>query len=253
MIRVAYIVDEWITLSQTFIRKEVSELRRQGVHVEVVALGRGDVEGGADEPATYLPDLVPRRLPGRIGALLAHPSDAVRIARAQGAIGRERVRYRAALPAMAARLRAARVSWVHAHFGWEAAACAEVLAAMLGTGWSFTAHAKDIYVDNTFLAGRLARADRLVTVCRYNLDQMAVAYDALPPTEIVVCGVEVPQIVRRDDLAVDVLAVGRLVPKKGFDVLIDAALALRSRVPDLRVEIVGEGPEQSALAGRPVT
>ena len=62
MIRVAYIVDEWITLSQTFIRKEVSELRRQGVHVEVVALGRGDVEGGADEPATYLPGIASARL-----------------------------------------------------------------------------------------------------------------------------------------------------------------------------------------------
>lgn len=250
MLSVAYLVDEWVTLSQTFVRNEVAELRRQGVHVELVALARGEVAPEPDERATYLPDLLPRTQLARIRALLAHPGDGMRIARAQSRIRPERVQYRAALPAVAARLRSARVSWVHAHFGWEAAACAEVLAAVLGTGWSFTAHAKDIYVDNTFLGGRLARADRLVNVCRYNLDQMAMAYDTLPPSEIVVCGVEVPQTSRRDDLVVDVLAVGRLVPKKGFDVLVDAVAALRDRPPGLRVEIVGEGPEEVALARR---
>jgi glycosyltransferase involved in cell wall biosynthesis len=250
MISVAYLVDEWIELSQTFIRQEVAELRRQGVHVEVVALGRGDVAAGADEPAVYLPDLVPRGRARRAQALLAHPADGVRIARAQASIRPERVPYRAALPSVAARLRSAGVSWVHAHFGWEAAACAEVLARVLGTGWSFTAHAKDIFVDNTYLGGRLGRADRLVTVCQYNLDEMARTYGAMPPTEIVVCGVEVPPLAPRDEPAVDVLAVGRLVPKKGFDVLVDAAAELRAHRPDLRVEIVGEGPERAALAAR---
>ena len=245
---VAYIVDEWITLSQTFIRNEVAELRRQGVHVEVVALGPGDAEAGADDrPRTCLTSFHGRC---RDGCARSLPTPATR--RDRGGPSDDPSGTGAIPPrsAMAACLRSSHVSWVHAHFGWEAAACAEVLAAVLGTGWSFTAHAKDIYVDNTFLAGRLTRADRLVTVCRYNLDQMAMAYGALPPSEIVVCGVEVPPIGRRDDLVVDVLAVGRLVPKKGFDVLVDAAAALRSRCPDLQVEIVGDGPEASALAER---
>ena len=250
MATVAYLVDGWITLSETFIRNEVAELRRQGVRVEVVALSHGDLEPGPDERATYLPDLVPSSALGRLGALLRHPRDAVGVARAQARLRPERVPHRAALPAVAERLRAASVTWVHAHFGWEAAACAEVLAGVLGTGWSFTAHANDIYVHNTYLAGRLERVDRLVTVCRYNLDQMAMAYDARPPTEIVVCGVEVPAVVQRDDLAVDVLAVGRLVPKKGFDVLVDAAAALRARRPDLQVEILGDVPERPRLAAR---
>ncbi|MFL6206855.1 MAG: glycosyltransferase [Acidimicrobiales bacterium] len=248
MLRVAYLVDEWVTLSQTFIRQEVAELRRQGVHVELVALAHGDTEPAADEPATYLCDRVPGTLPGRVAALLAHPRDAVRIGRAQASIHPERVPHRAALPAVAEQLRRSEVSWVHAHFGWEAAACAEVLAGVLGTGWSLTTHAKDIYVHNTFLGGRLARADRLVTVCRYNLDEMAKAYASLPPTEIVVCGVELPAPNPRDHLEVDVVAVGRLVPKKGFDVLVAAAADVRQHRPDLRVEIIGEGPERSALA-----
>lgn len=44
-----------------------------------------------------------------------------------------------------------------------------------------------------------------------------------------------------------VLAVGRLVPAKRFDGLIRAAARARERVPDLRLDIVGEGMERRTL------
>jgi glycosyltransferase involved in cell wall biosynthesis len=44
-----------------------------------------------------------------------------------------------------------------------------------------------------------------------------------------------------------VLAVGRLVEKKGFDVLVDAAASLG---PGLQVRIVGDGPLRGELAAR---
>ena len=44
-----------------------------------------------------------------------------------------------------------------------------------------------------------------------------------------------------------VVAVGRLVPVKRFDVLIDALAAVKARVPDLRAVIVGEGYERERL------
>ena len=44
-----------------------------------------------------------------------------------------------------------------------------------------------------------------------------------------------------------VVAVGRLVPVKRFDVLIDALAAVKARRPDLRAVIVGEGYERDAL------
>lgn len=43
------------------------------------------------------------------------------------------------------------------------------------------------------------------------------------------------------------LAVGRLHPQKGFDVLIDAVAPLLAELPDLQLVIVGEGPERAAL------
>jgi phosphatidylinositol alpha-1,6-mannosyltransferase len=47
-----------------------------------------------------------------------------------------------------------------------------------------------------------------------------------------------------------VVSVSRLVPRKGMDVLVDAAAQLSSRVPDLTVAIAGRGRDAERLAGR---
>jgi phosphatidylinositol alpha-1,6-mannosyltransferase len=47
-----------------------------------------------------------------------------------------------------------------------------------------------------------------------------------------------------------VVSVSRLVPRKGMDVLVDAAVRLRARVPGLVVAIAGEGRDRDRLAGR---
>ncbi len=47
-----------------------------------------------------------------------------------------------------------------------------------------------------------------------------------------------------------VVSVSRLVPRKGMDVLIDAAVLLRADLPDLTVAIAGRGRDMDRLAGR---
>jgi phosphatidylinositol alpha-1,6-mannosyltransferase len=47
-----------------------------------------------------------------------------------------------------------------------------------------------------------------------------------------------------------VVSVSRLVPRKGMDVLIDAASLLAGRFPDLTVAIAGRGRDSERLAGR---
>ena len=47
-----------------------------------------------------------------------------------------------------------------------------------------------------------------------------------------------------------VVSVSRLVPRKGMDVLIDAAVRLRADRPDLTVAIAGRGRDSDRLAGR---
>lgn len=246
-LRVAYVVDEWVTLSQTFIRQEVAELRRQGVEVEVIALAPGDQDPAIDEPARLLSSHADS-LPARAAAMGRQPLATARLALIQASMRPERIHHRAQLPSLARRLRREGVAWVHAHFGWEASGVAEGLARLMGVGWSFTAHANDIFVANEHLAGKLDRADRLVTVCRYNEEQLRLRYPRLPPVEIVICGVDLPaRTSPRPIPTIDVLAVGRLVPKKGFDLLVEAADRVRTDRPGLKVEVVGAGPELERL------
>ena len=47
-----------------------------------------------------------------------------------------------------------------------------------------------------------------------------------------------------------VVAVARLAPVKRFGLLLDSVAAARVQVPDLRLMIVGDGPERSALASQ---
>ncbi|MDW8444010.1 MAG: glycosyltransferase family 4 protein [Acetobacteraceae bacterium] len=52
------------------------------------------------------------------------------------------------------------------------------------------------------------------------------------------------------DAAPHILALGRLVPQKGFDVLLEAFGLLAARFPAWNLTIIGEGPERKALEAK---
>jgi glycosyltransferase involved in cell wall biosynthesis len=244
---VAYLPTRYPVLSETFVRLEVDELRRRGVDVLVLSLLAGDTDGADD--VTYLfGQGRPRwrlalehlrwavRSPRRYGAFVA----AVRAA------GEERGEVLARhLPWVATQLRNQGSQVLHAHFAWSSAARAWALSALTGLPWSMTVHAHDMFGSPYRLAEKLAAADAVVTVCRYNERHLRDDWDFRGQVDQVVCGVHVPDPLPPRGADVDVLAVGRLVEKKGFDVLIGAVA--RMTVPGLRVRIIGEGPERQRL------
>ena len=142
------------------------------------------------------------------------------------------------------------VDVVHAHFAYRSADAAEVLGRALGCGHSFTAHAHDIFVDNAELGRRTGAARLVVTVCEYNRRWMAARYGAAAAAKIHVipCSVRVDRPVATTPAADPiVLAIARLVPKKGLDTLLDAFAKLAEPA---RLVIVGEGPLAGELAAR---
>ena len=66
---------------------------------------------------------------------------------------------------------------------------------------------------------------------------------------VIRCGVDMDQFSPAESVGGStILAVGRLVPKKGFDVLIRAVAGIDpAENPGLTVQIVGDGPEEAAL------
>jgi glycosyltransferase involved in cell wall biosynthesis len=100
-----------------------------------------------------------------------------------------------------------------------------------------------------------ARADRVVVPSRYSA---AVANDVygVPPERLVVVPepIDLAEWRRRFAAAPrpprrgpTVLSVARMYPRKRLQDLLHAAAILRGRIPDVRVRIVGEGPESARL------
>ncbi|HMO10321.1 MAG TPA: glycosyltransferase, partial [Actinotalea sp.] len=121
------------------------------------------------------------------------------------------------------------------------------VGALLGRPVSVTLHAADIYLAPPSFARRLSTVDQVVTVCDYNVDRIAALGVPRERIAVVPCGVDVdvPVVPIADPLLV--VSVGRLVAKKGYDVLLPAFREVVDRVPGARLEIVGEGPEQDAV------
>jgi glycosyltransferase involved in cell wall biosynthesis len=253
--RIGYVVDRWVELSQTFIVEEVAELGRQGAHVVVVALHESSVDPG--RPAVYL-----RRTPAGVAVQgRAHVRWAVRSPRRYLAFLRLVAALRAdrseiawrRLPWVAEQLRADGVDRLHAHFAWAGASAAMALSTLTGWPWALTVHARDIYAPRPGLVRKLDGCDLLVTVCRYNVDVLRNAHGVIRPVELVVCGV-VPPVDWGDATPdVDIVAVGRLVEKKGFDVLLHAFRRVLDSRPQSTLDIIGTGPladELTELATR---
>jgi glycosyltransferase involved in cell wall biosynthesis len=260
-VAVAYVLARYAQLSQTFVDGEVRELRRSGSTVPVVALRRGDRDLGDDPRVTYLEDLRgawPRVLRDHLLTVLRNPLGyatflrRVRLLRTEMGNSRPDLLRWWRLPGVAADLRRQGVRVLHAHFAWSGAATAACLAPLLRAPWSMTAHANDIHSRRRNLEVKLALADQVVTVCRYNVD-------ALPgtrrPVRVLTCGIELPE---RDTAAqrdLDVVCVGRLVAKKGVDLAIEAVRLLREQGVEVALHVVGDGPlraeleEQVAAAG----
>ena len=145
------------------------------------------------------------------------------------------------------------IQHLHAHFGTIATVASRLAARIAGVTYSFTAHAKDIFhesVNHEELRAKLADAAAVVTVSDYNLQYLRRTFG--PAAERVVHinnGIELDRFpylepAEREPL---ILAVGRLVEKKGFAVLVRACAQLRNAGREFRCEIAGDGELDSEL------
>jgi glycosyltransferase involved in cell wall biosynthesis len=144
------------------------------------------------------------------------------------------------------------VQHLHAHFCHGATTVTWLAAIISGLTFSFTAHAKDIYAPSLNPAGllrrKLAAAQFAVTCTEENRRHLG-RLGCTTPLHRVYHGLNAEfadllrlQLRRSASGAGElrVLGVGRLVGKKGFDVLVDACAELVARGVDVHARIVGE-------------
>ncbi|MFC7621886.1 glycosyltransferase family 4 protein [Microlunatus sp. GCM10028923] len=261
--RIGYVVKMYPRFSETFIVTELLELERLRLDLTVFSL----------------------RLPndGRFHPALAEVRAPVHYLRHSGiraddlwqtvAAGAGLPGFTAALPdlfrldasaahqavELAVAVREQRITHLHAHFASISAAVARVAARLAGIGYSLTAHAKDIFhaeVDHDRLRERLADATRVITVSDFNHDHLRRTFGAAADrVQRVYNGIDLRRFrftdpaERPGDPPV-IAAVGRLVEKKGFADLIEAAALLRDSGHRFRVDLAGTGPLAADLQER---
>lgn len=134
---------------------------------------------------------------------------------------------------------------VHGYFAHRPALVAQLAAQSLVVPFSFSAHAKDVRkVDPEALTTRAQQAAAVITC---NNDTHGVLTGLGASAHLVPHGVDLQRFTpsaRRPMPLLRLLAVGRLVRKKGFHVLLRALTHLRA---PWTLRLVGDGPERAGL------
>lgn len=270
--RVAFVLKGYPRLSETFIAQEIAALERLGLPILIASLRHPTdkqvhpIHREIQATVRYLPEYLyqepirvlrawwrARRLPGYARARAQWLRDWWRDRSAnRGRRFGQALVLATELPADVVRL--------HAHFLHTPASVTRYAAMMRGLPWSGSAHAKDIWTSPAWeLREKLASCDWLVTCTATNRDYLATL---APPgrVDLVYHGLDLGRFVAqsplgtprdgsRSDDPVVLMSVGRLVEKKGTDILLEALARLPPQL-HWRLVHVGGGPLRQVLQQR---
>jgi colanic acid/amylovoran biosynthesis glycosyltransferase len=258
MARFAYLFERFPSFGQTFCYREVAELDRQDMAPPIFSIRNPRDEPPQDwdarivERVQYLPEeqelledvrraSKKRKLNPEIVAALdewERRTDFLRL-------------YQAVYVGL--RLREMGIDHVHAHFAGMAARTAFWINKFFSITFSFTAHANDIFTPRNFEIG----LDKLVDAARAIVTETDYAAQFLRErfphradrVHRIYNGLDLGEFDRAHFLSTQplIVAVGRLIPKKGFSDLIRACSLLAERGKSFQCEIIGEGPLEDEL------
>lgn len=251
--RIIVLVKRFPRLSETFILNEFLELRRRGLPVELFAIMDPGESRSQPEALALVPEVVYlqsaslwRELPAALRTARRHPAGSLRAAwwaltRRKLAAGQHLIHALVLLD----RLEGGPPAHLHAHFLHAPAVIALLAEKISGLTYSLEGHAKDIYTTPPEdLRRRCARAVFVSTCTEANREYLLTEV-GLAPGLVQVCrhGVDLATfaVPDRKPRAGRIVAVGRLVPKKGFDTLIRACGELGRRGVRFDLVILGGG------------
>jgi colanic acid/amylovoran biosynthesis glycosyltransferase len=257
--RIAYVVKRYPRYSETFIVNEILAHEAAGVQIEIFSLypaGDTHFQGSIAEvkaPVNYL-------LAKGIDCLdfwnafqdasAAIPDLASRMSYAFATDAR--YVFQALL--LAKHIRRKELDHIHSHFATSSTTVARLASHFCDVPYSFTAHAKDIYHQDVLkddVQIKLRDAAAVITVSQFNRNYLSEIYGEC--AEKVCCiyngmNLEMLHFSTPEDRPPEIIAVGRLVEKKGFSYLIDACATLKELGATFHCTIIGFGELEMELA-----
>ena len=273
-VKLGVVVDRFPALSETFVARELAELRRRGFDIYVYALRRGDElarelaeellaqttfrrGGAAWATARGLGIFLGDREARKLARLFARGDGLSRPAAA--------LRRLADVRQFARAMRAAGVQRVYAHFLGATAAVGYGCARLLRLPLALAVHAgKSLftlprppsaleraiasYADAIVACANVAR-EELVRNRGYPADKVHLIYHGVDADELRAAVAQArARLAPASAGPPAIVAVGRLVPKKGFHTLIAACLLLAQRGVRFRCRIVGPAGDRRYAA-----
>jgi len=263
--RVSYILSQFPETHETFILREILEMERQGVSVEIFSLKKCHDELiqtdslRLKDRTHYLTVSVWLKailLAGVFG--LKHPA---RFVGMLYTIFRDNKKHPAYLLKTLGLLpigiyvgqksRQLGVHKIHAHWATVPTEIAWVASRAADLSFSFTAHAWDIFLHPGNLERLIDDADQVITCTKFNKSYMNKKFgrDFENKITVIYHGLDFSGILPKNGAVTEefvALAVGRLVEQKGFGDLLKA-VSLLKRNRKITLLLVGEGPLRGEL------
>ncbi|WP_101776359.1 glycosyltransferase family 4 protein [Pasteurella oralis] len=254
---IGYVLKRYPRFSETFVVNEILAHERAGTKIDIFALGpvmETHFQDGISQVRAPVTRLVDKQrntetLWGIMTQGFSQLSDfAIKLESAKGTIHEI-----AQSILLALEIKKRGIQHLHAHFGTQATTVARQAAIFADITYTFTAHAKDIYYQyeqSTELGQKMHDASATVTVSDYNLTYLREKYGSDAASAVrIYNGMDLSKFPYQSFHSPNrqILAVGRLVPKKGFSVLLDALAILKQRNIDMRCTLVGDGTLREQL------
>ncbi|MEK6968553.1 MAG: glycosyltransferase [Nanoarchaeota archaeon] len=257
--KIGYVLNVFPKLSEMFVLNEIIELRKLGHEIIIFSVYASSEKIKHSEVDEY--DLLKNTyyLPP-----LKKPLNAVKTAIASlGFFGwgypasdfNEKLIGIAAAKRFSKIARREKIDVIHSHFNTISTHTAMLMSKLTGIPYTFTAHAFDIFVNNSpkVLRTRIDNSNFAVTESKFNQRYMA-GLSGCSEERIKVVHIypnidtikKIPKP-KKHDKEINLISVARLVEKKGLTYSIDAIKKIVRKYPDVKYTIIGKGPLEAEL------
>jgi len=276
MKRTLYLANVLPIRSETFVYREIFALRRLGfeietasVHAPHVGLENTELDALALSTTGIYSQGMPAILVDALREVFTHPFRSLRtfarlwgdvlFSRDLSLLRRFKVLWQGlASLSLARNVRSREIGHIHAHFAHVPATIAMYSALHLDIGFSFTGHAVDLFPERSLLKEKIQRARFVSCISEWHRDfYRSIFFRNDEDLVIVRCGVDTGSIEPTPDPngeVFEMVSVGRLVEKKGFNVLLQALSLLSEKgVSPIRLTLAGDGPMRAELEAMAAT
>lgn len=262
-VKVGYILRKFPVLSETFILNEILALEERGVQVHIFSLCRTSDPRFHDglvklkARISYIPDITdPKKIWNVHRKYIKNKRKLYFKQLAKSALsGHPNFMWRYIQSVCVAReAKRLGITHFHAHFADNSATVASYASNLTGIPFSFSAHAVDIFkkVTPKELTKKVSDASFVVAISEYNKQYLQEVTKQEPDKIVrVYNGINLnryqpPKVLNLKN-TFTILAVARLVEKKGLDVLIKACHRLKEQGMSFQCLIVGKGAMKAKL------